>query len=107
MIDGAGHWMRLRLVTIPIILPVIEITFILGFVFTVKVFDLVVGMTNGGPADATQLVSTWSYQLGFQNFNFGEAAALNNVLLVAALVCAPLYLFLSRDQLSRSSGARR
>jgi multiple sugar transport system permease protein len=107
MIDGAGAWQRLRLVTIPIILPVIEITFVLGFVFTVKVFDLIIGMTNGGPATATQLVSTWSYALGFQQFNFGEAAALNNVLLVAALVCAPLYLLLSRDQLSRSSGAGR
>jgi multiple sugar transport system permease protein len=107
MIDGAGPWTRLRLVTIPIILPVIEITFILGFVFTVKVFDLVIGMTNGGPANATQLISTWSYTLGFQEFNFGEAAALNNVLLVAALVCAPLYLLLSRDQLRRSSGAGR
>ena len=107
MIDGAGPWTRLRLVTIPIILPVIEITFILGFVFTVKVFDLVIGMTGGGPANATQLISTWSYTLGFQEFNFGEAAALNNVLLVAALVCAPLYLLLSRDQLRRSSGAAR
>jgi multiple sugar transport system permease protein len=107
MIDGAGAWQRLRLVTIPVILPVIEITFLLGFVFTVKVFDLIIGMTNGGPATATQLVSTWSYALGFQQFNFGEAAALNNVLLVAALVCAPLYLLLSRDQLRRSSGAGR
>jgi multiple sugar transport system permease protein len=105
MIDGAGPWQRLRLVTIPIILPVIEITFILGFIFTVKVFDLVIGLTNGGPANATQLISTWSYALGFQQFNFGEAAALNNVLLVAALVCAPLYLLLSRDQLRRSTGA--
>jgi multiple sugar transport system permease protein len=107
MIDGAGPWTRLRLVTIPIILPVIEITFVLGFVFTVKVFDLVIGMTGGGPANATQLISTWSYALGFQQFNFGEAAALNNVLLAAALVCAPLYLLLSRDQLRRTSGAGR
>ncbi len=107
LIDGAGPWQRLRLVILPIILPVIEITFVLGFVFTVKVFDLVIGTTGGGPATATQLVSTWSYALGFQQFNFGEAAALNNVLLVAALVCAPMYLLLSRDQLSRSSGAGR
>ncbi len=107
MIDGANPWQRLRLVTVPIILPVIEITILLGFVFTVKVFDLVIGMTGGGPANATQLISTWSYALGFQQFNFGEAAALNNVLLVAALVCSPLYLLLSRDQLRRSSGAGR
>ena len=105
LIDGAGPWQRLRLVIVPIILPVIEVTLLLGFVFTVKVFDLVIGVTGGGPANATQLITTWSYNLSFQVFSFGEGAALNNVLLVLALICAPLYLLLSRGQLRRSSGA--
>jgi multiple sugar transport system permease protein len=106
-IDGAGPWQRLRLVIIPMILPVIEVTFLLGFVFTVKVFDLVIGLTGGGPANATQLITTWSYNLSFQVFSFGEGAALNNVLLLLALICAPIYLWLSRDSLRRSSGAAR
>ena len=105
IIDGASPWQRLRLVIVPIIRPVIEVTFLLGFVFTVKVFDLVVGLTGGGPANATQLITTWSYNLSFQVFSFGEGAALNNVLLVLALICAPLYLWLSRDSLRRSRGA--
>jgi multiple sugar transport system permease protein len=104
LIDGAGPWQRLRLVIVPIILPVIEVTFLLGFVFTVKVFDLVIGLTGGGPANSTQLITTWSYNLSFQTFNFGQGAALNNVLLVLALICSPLYLFLSRGQLRRSWG---
>jgi multiple sugar transport system permease protein len=107
IIDGAGPWQRLRLVIVPIILPVIEVTLLLGFVFTVKVFDLVIGLTGGGPANATQLITTWSYNLSFQVFSFGEGAALNNVLLLLALVCAPVYLWLSRDSLRRSSGAAR
>jgi|SRR5579863_1206080 len=106
-IDGAGVWQRLRLVIIPMILPVIEVTFLLGFVFTVKVFDLVIGLTGGGPANATQLITTWSYNLSFQVFSFGEGAALNNVLLVLAMICAPIYLWLSRDSLRRSSGVAR
>ena len=105
LIDGAGPWQRLRLVIVPIILPVIEVTLLLGFVFTVKVFDLVIGVTGGGPANATQLITTWSYNLSFQVFSFGEGAALNNVLLVLALICSPLYLLLSRGQLRRSAGA--
>jgi multiple sugar transport system permease protein len=104
-IDGAGPWQRLRMVIVPMILPVIEVTFLLGFVFTVKVFDLVIGLTGGGPANATQLITTWSYNLSFQVFSFGEGAALNNVLLVLAMICAPIYLWLSRDSLRRSSGA--
>jgi multiple sugar transport system permease protein len=107
VVDGAGPWQRLRLVIVPIILPVIEVTLLLGFVFTVKVFDLVIAMTGGGPANTTQLVTTWSYNLSFQEFSFGEGAALNNVLLVLAMICAPLYLLLSRGSLRRSSGAEK
>jgi multiple sugar transport system permease protein len=107
VIDGAGSWQRLRLVIVPIILPVIEVTLLLGFVFTVKVFDLVIGLTGGGPANSTQLITTWSYNLSFQVFSFGQGAALNNVLLVLALICSPLYLWLSRGSLRRSSGAER
>jgi multiple sugar transport system permease protein len=104
VIDGAGPWQRLRLVIVPIILPVIEVTLLLGFVFTVKVFDLVIGLTGGGPANSTQLITTWSYNLSFQEFSFGEGAALNNVLLILALICAPAYLWLSRASLRSSSG---
>jgi multiple sugar transport system permease protein len=107
VIDGAGPWQRLRLVIVPIILPVIEVTLLLGFVFTVKVFDLVIGLTGGGPANSTQLMTTWSYNLSFQEFSFGEGAALNNVLLLLALICAPAYLWLSRGSLKSSSGAAR
>jgi multiple sugar transport system permease protein len=104
VIDGAGPWQRLRLIIVPIILPVIQVTLLLGFVFTVKVFDLVIGLTGGGPANSTQLITTWSYNLSFQQFSFGEGAALNNVLLLLALVCAPLYLWLSRSSLRSSWG---
>jgi multiple sugar transport system permease protein len=104
VMDGAGPWQRLRLVTVPIILPVIEVTVLLGFVFTVKVFDLVIALTGGGPANATQLITTWSYNLSFEQFSFGQGAALNNVLLVLALICAPIYLWLSRASLRSSTG---
>jgi multiple sugar transport system permease protein len=107
VIDGAGPWQRLRLIIVPIILPVIQVTLLLGFVFTVKVFDLVIGLTGGGPANSTQLITTWSYNLSFQQFNFGQGAALNNVLLVLALICAPFYLWLSRGSLRSSAGADR
>jgi multiple sugar transport system permease protein len=107
VIDGASPWQRLRLIIVPIILPVIEVTLLLGFVFTVKVFDLVIGLTGGGPANSTQLITTWSYNLSFQQFSFGQGAALNNVLLALALICAPLYLWLSRGSLRTSRGEGR
>jgi multiple sugar transport system permease protein len=102
-IDGAGPWQRLTRVTLPIIRPVIEVVFVLGFVFTVKVFDVVIGLTQGGPANSTQLIATWAYNLTFQEFNFGAGAALNTVLLLIALVAAPLYIWLNRETLRGDS----
>jgi multiple sugar transport system permease protein len=102
-IDGAGPWQRLTRVTLPIIRPVIEVTFVLGFVFTVKVFDVVIGLTNGGPANSTQLIATWAYNLSFQEFDYGAGAAMNTVLLLIALVAAPLYIWLNRQSLRGDS----
>jgi multiple sugar transport system permease protein len=98
-IDGAGPWQRLVHVKLPIIRPVIEVVFVLGFVFTIKVFDVVIGLTNGGPANSTQLIATWAYNLSFQDFSFGQGAAMNTVLLLIALVAAPLYIWLNRETL--------
>lgn len=105
--DGAGAFARLRYVIVPIVRPVIQVTLLLGFVFTVKVFDLVIGLTGGGPANGTQLITTWSYNLSFEQFSFGLGAALNNVLLVLAVICAPMYLWFSRESLRASSGIAR
>ena len=102
-IDGAGPWQRLIHVKLPIIRPVIEVVFVLGFVFTVKVFDVVIGVTNGGPANSTQLIATWAYNLSFQDFNYAQGAALNTVLLLIALVAAPLYIWLNRESLRGES----
>ena len=74
MIDGAGPWQCLVRVTLPVIRPVIEVTFVLGFVFTVKVFDIVISLTQGGPANSTQLIATWAYNLSFQQFDYGAGA---------------------------------
>jgi multiple sugar transport system permease protein len=102
-IDGAGAWRRLTRVTLPIIRPVIEVVFVLGFVFTIKVFDVVIGLTNGGPANSTQLIATWAYNLSFQEFDYGAGAAMNTVLLLIALVAAPLYIWLNRQSLRGDS----
>ena len=102
MLDGANAWQRLIRVTLPIIRPVIEVVFVLGFVFTVKVFDVVIGLTQGGPANSTEILAPWAYQLSFQQFDYGAGAALNTVLLLIALLAAPIYIWLSRESLRRA-----
>ena len=58
--------------------------------------------TQGGPANSTQLLATWGYNLTFQQFEYGQGAALNTVLLLIALVAAPIYIRLNRDSLRRA-----
>lgn len=91
-IDGAGPVQRFWRITLPMLRPVLLIVSMLGVIGTVNVFDIVWLMTGGGPNNATQLLSTWSYTQGFVNFNFGEGAAIANFLLIISFVLALFYL---------------
>ena len=51
-------------------------------IYTLKVLDIILGLTQGGPANATQTIATQSYQRSFVEFKFGEGAALSNILIV-------------------------
>lgn len=91
-VDGAGPVQRFWHITLPMLRPVLLIVSMLGVIGTVNVFDIVWMMTGGGPNNATQLLSTWSYTKGFVNFDFGEGAAIANLLLVISFVLALIYL---------------
>ncbi|HEY9575524.1 MAG TPA: sugar ABC transporter permease [Lachnospiraceae bacterium] len=91
-IDGANKWKQFIHVTLPLLKSTILSTLILGFVLTFKVFDLVYVMTNGGPVDSTEVLSTYSYKLSFKQFEFGQGAATACILFICLFVVALLYL---------------
>jgi multiple sugar transport system permease protein len=93
-IDGAGGWQRFWRITFPLLRPVSAITLLLGFVYTLKVFDIIWIMTRGGPATSSTTLAIWSYQLSFGSFlpDFSSAAAVGNVLIVIAFVFALVYI---------------
>ena len=62
-IDGASGWQRFWRITFPLLRPVSAITLLLGFVYTLKVFDIIWIMTRGGPATSSTTLAIWSYQL--------------------------------------------
>jgi multiple sugar transport system permease protein len=95
-LDGATGWKAFRYITWPMLKPVVSVVLVLGVVYTLKVLDIILGLTNGGPANSTQTIATQSYALSFQEFKFGEGAALGNVLVIISLVFAVLYLRASR-----------
>ena len=99
-IDGASSWQRFRRITFPLLRPVSAIVLLLGFVYTLKVFDLIWIMTKGGPGDASTTLATWSYRLGFGSLlpKFGPGAAVGNILILIALAFGLLYIRVTRRQ---------
>jgi multiple sugar transport system permease protein len=95
-LDGASGWQRFRYVTWPLLRPVVSVVLVLGVVYTIKVLDLILGLTGGGPANASQTIATQSYQLSFVQFDFGQGAALGNILIAISLVFAIIYLRANR-----------
>jgi multiple sugar transport system permease protein len=95
-LDGASGWQRFRYLTWPLLRPVVSVVLVLGVVYTIKVLDLILGLTGGGPANASQTIATQSYRLSFTEFNFGQGAALSNILIAISLVFAIFYLRANR-----------
>ncbi|MER6789377.1 sugar ABC transporter permease [Streptomyces sp. NPDC000658] len=95
-IDGAGPVATFRHVTWPLLRPVAGVVLVLGVMYTLKVLDIILVVTGGGPADATETLATRSYDLSFRQFEFGRGAAMGNVLIVVSLVCALVYLRANR-----------
>ncbi|MDX6292865.1 MAG: multiple sugar transport system permease protein [Kribbellaceae bacterium] len=95
-LDGATGWKGFRYITWPNLRPVASVLLVLGVVYTIKVLDIILGLTGGGPANATQTLATQSYQRSFVEFKFGQGAAFSNILIAISLVFAVLYLRATR-----------
>ena len=70
------------------------ITLLLGFIYTLKVFDIIWIMTRGGPATSSTTLAIWSYQLAFGSLLpvFSSASAVGNVLIIIAVIFALIYI---------------
>jgi raffinose/stachyose/melibiose transport system permease protein len=87
-IDGASRWQRFRLITLPLLAPVITVNVILALIQGLKFFDQVFVLTGGGPGYATETLSTIIYKTSFiySEFGYGSAISLVFSLIVGAVV---------------------
>ncbi|MFI8949527.1 carbohydrate ABC transporter permease [Streptomyces sp. NPDC053750] len=97
-LDGASAWRTFRSVTLPMLKPVVTVVLVLGFMSTVKILDLILALTDGGPADATQTLGTLTYQNSFVELDFGAGAVVGNVLILISAVFAVFYLRANRTE---------
>jgi multiple sugar transport system permease protein len=91
-VDGANAWQKLIYLTIPLLRSTITAVLMLGFIYTLRVFDVIWVMTKGGPGSATEVLPTFAYRLSFIHFDFGQSAAVSVIMLVILLCAAVLYL---------------
>jgi multiple sugar transport system permease protein len=91
-IDGANAWQRFRHISWPLLRPVSTVVLLLGLIYTLKVFDVIMSITRGGPANASQTLNTWAFNLSFISLDFGLGAAAADILMVVVLVFGVIYL---------------
>ena len=100
-IDGAGFWQRVRHITLPMLSGSIMINLVFGLTYGLKVFDIIYVLTNGGPGHATEVITTYSYQL-YSTGQYGLSTALNTILLViTAIVGVVVVKTMSRQEVQQ------
>lgn len=87
-IDGANGWRIIRHIILPSLVPVIIFTVSVRLMDVFRFFDTIYVLTGGGPGTATETVTMYTYQLGFQLLQVGKASALGiiTLVIVAAII---------------------
>ena len=75
--DGATGLRKFWHVTLPLQLPIAVVALLFGIVFTATDMTVVYVLTNGGPFNSTQVLTTWAYQTGIVSSSLGEGAAVS------------------------------
>ncbi len=91
-VDGASGWLVLRRITLPMLKEIIAIAFIIRFMDAYKFVDHVSVMTQGGPAESSELPVYIAFQNGIREFEVGVAAAQAWLIFVVAAVLITLFL---------------
>jgi multiple sugar transport system permease protein len=88
-------------VTLPLQLPIALVALLFGIVFTATDMAVVYILTNGGPFNSTQIITTWAFQTGIEGGSLGEGAAVSLFLLpVLAVVAVSMLIFARRAEVA-------
>lgn len=97
-IDGATALKRFRHVTLPLLMPAITISVVDNIIGGLKLFDVIMAMTKGGPGYSSQSLSTMMYNLYFVRQNAGYAAAIGNLMFLIICVISIVSLKVLRSR---------
>lgn len=91
-IDGANAWQKFRHVTLPLLKPALLLALLFRTIDALRVFDLVFVMTQGGPADATNVLQFYGYKKTFAEGMIGYGSAIAVAVFLLSLVLSLVYL---------------
>jgi len=104
-IDGATRWQKFRQVTLPLIKPTLLLALLFRTIDALKVFDLVFVMTQGGPADTTNVLQFYGYKKIFAEGMIGYGSAIAVVAFSISLLLSIFYLRVSGVGIFRRESA--
>ncbi len=87
-VDGANDWHMFRHIEFPSIAPAFTINTVLSIIGTLKAFEVVYAMTGGGPGNATDVIATYVYKVGFTSGRMGYGTAVSLILFLMIVVIA-------------------
>lgn len=85
-IDKASPFLVFRKITLPLLQPVILIVLVLRIMDAIRVFDIVYALTEGGPGEATDVLSMFIYRNAFYLWGIGKASAISFILLYIIMI---------------------
>lgn len=99
IIDGAHKPDYFFKIALPLLKPVIRNACILSMVGSLKYFDLIYVMTNGGPGNATELMATYMYKLSFKQFNlsYGSTVAVGMLIVITLFASVVMKIFRGKE----------
>lgn len=99
MIDGATGVQRAWYLTVPLIRPIINVVIMLSIAGALRVVDIVLVMTGGGPAGSTEVMASYMVNKAIKYGDYGYGSALSIIIFVIALILTALYqLLIARRQ---------
>jgi multiple sugar transport system permease protein len=91
-LEGASAWEQFKSLTLPLMRPFITIALVLNIIYVFNSFPIIWVMTQGGPANATDILVTYLYKLAFVFGRMGDAAAVSLLMFAALFVFTLIYL---------------
>lgn len=93
-IDGASPWQRFVNLTLPLLRPFINIAIVLNIIYVFNSFPIIWVLTQGDPANSTDILVTYLYKLAFRYGKIDQAAAMSLVMFAALLLFTVVYAWL-------------